>query len=403
MEQTQELDIDRYIQLVVKRRYLFAIIVAAIIAVVVAVSYVIKPVYEAKTVVSIEKNYLNSAIRDFSAASTTDDKISAVSTIMKSRTLIFKVLNELNLGIDKMSEVQLESLIKGTQDKTIVTLEFNRSNSRNVDFFAVTYRNISPQHARDFVNTLVSKYIEENLGSKREGSFGANRFLLDQINHFKEKVGKTEGEIAFLKKDKNVILYDQLMELQKKFDALLVQYTENHPEVLKTKSEIDSVKSKLNANAGAANVKNRLAVLEREREADRRIYDELAAAYGKSEVTSQAEIQDKAGTFKIVDPAVLPVQPVSLGRIKIILIGIVGAIAGAFGLIIVLDMLDKSVKSVDSLKNIGIPVIAVIPHIQDPNELLKVRRKDIYLYSLSGIYAAALVAVIVFELIKQSQ
>jgi len=403
VEETQELDLQRYIQLALKRRYLFAITAAAIITVVVIISHLIPPVYEAKTVVSIEKSFINDVLKNMGGTQSFDDKASALSTIMKSRTLVFKVIGDLIIDVQNMTQAQVEGLIKSAQDRTQITIEFNKSGRKDVDFFTVSFRDRNPQLARDYVNNVVSKYIETTIGSKREDSFGANRFLLDQINQFKEKVGKLDAEIAVLKKDQSIAQYNRYLELQKRRDDLLVQYTENHPEVIKVQSEIESLKAKYAISpkklAHASNVINQLTILERERESSKKIYDELAAAYGKSEVSSQAEIQDKSGTFRIVDPAVLPIKPVSPNRIMIILLGIIGGLAGAFGLLVVIDTLDTSVKSVDALRSFGVPVLAVIPHIQDPAALVKTRAKDIALYIFVGLFVVMLGAVMVRELL----
>ncbi len=401
VEQTQELDIKRYLHLVLKRRYLFAITASFIITAVVIISHFIPPVYEAKTVVSIEKSFLNDVIKNIGGTQSIDDKATALSMIMKSRTLVLKVISDLGVDLQGMTEAQVEGLIKRTQDRTQITIEFNKSGRRDVDFFTVSYQNRDPRFARDYVNNVVSKYIETTIGSKREDSFGANRFLLDQINQLKEKVGKLDAEIAMLKKDQNIIVYNRFLELQKRRDDLLVQYTENYPEVIKVQSEIEALKAKYTISreklAHSSNVLERLAILERERESSKKIYDELTAAYGKSEMSTQAELQDKAGTFRIVDPAVLPITPVSPNRVMIILLGIVGGIAGATGLIVLLDTFDDSIKNVATIRSLGVPVLAIIPHIQDPHALIKSRRKDICFYTLSGLYVVLLGAVIVLE------
>ncbi|MCK9417926.1 MAG: Wzz/FepE/Etk N-terminal domain-containing protein [Nitrospirae bacterium] len=402
MEQTQELDIKRYLHLILKRRYLFAMTAAFIITAVVIISYFIPPVYEAKTVVSIEKSFLNDVLlKNIGGTQSIDDKATALSTIMKSRTLVLKVISDLGVDLQGKTEAEVEGLIKSTQDKTLITIEFSKSGRKDVDFFTVSFQHRDPRFARDYVNNVVSKYIESNIGSKREESFGANRFLLDQINQHKEKVGKLDAEISVLKRDESIVLYGRYLELQKRRDDLLVQYTEDHPEVIKVQSEIEALKAKYAISqkklVRASNVINRLTVLERERESSKKIFDELTAAYGKSEVSTQAELQDKAGTFKIVDPAVLPIAPVSPNRFMIMLLGIVGGLAGAAGLIVLLDTFDDSIKNVDAIRSLGVPVLAMIPHIQDPHALIKSRRKDIFLYTLSGLYLVLLGAVIVLE------
>lgn len=391
----------RYLHLILKRRYLFAITAAFIITAVVIISHFLPPVYEAKTVVSIEQSFLNGVLQNIAGTLSIDDKASALSTIMTSRTLVLKVISDLGVDIQGMTEAQVEGLIKSTQEKTKISIQFGSSQRGNVDFFTVSFRDRDPRFARDYVNNVVSKYIETSIGSKRQDSFGANKFLLEQINEYKEKVGKLDAEIAVLKKDKNIILYTRFLELQKRRDDLLVQYTENHPEVVKVQSEIEALKAKYTISqeklTHAATVVNRLTGLEHELEFSKKIYDELTVAYGKSEVSTHAELQDKAGTFKIVDPAVLPITPVSPNRVMIILLGIVGGIAGAAGLIVLLDTFDDSIKNVDTIKSLGIPVLAIIPHIQDPHALIKSRRKDICFYMLSGLYVVLLGAVIVLE------
>jgi polysaccharide biosynthesis transport protein len=421
VEQTQELDIQRYLQIVFKRRYLFAFTAAVIITAVFILSYFTVPVYEAKSVVSIESSFLSDVLRNMGGTLSIDDKISALSTIMKSRTLVLKVINALGIDVQAMTQVQVEGLIKSMQDSTLITFEFNRSGRQGVDFFTVSFKDKNPQFARDYVNTVISKYIEESMGSKKEESFGANKFLLGQIDQYKEKVEKLDAEIALLRKNESIIYYDRFLELQKKLDDLLVQYTENHPEVIKVQSEIASLKAKFktfqkksldsdgsasqssekisDSLAGAARVKKQLTMLERERDSAKKINDELVTAYGKSELSTQAELQNKSGTFRILDPAILPIKPVSSKRIKIMLLGIVGGIAGAFGLMVVIDVFDKSLKNVDTLRRFGYPVLAIIPHIQDPTELLRTRTKNIVFYILSGLFVVLLCVVIGRELI----
>jgi succinoglycan biosynthesis transport protein ExoP len=443
-EQTEALDIRRYLLLLRKRRSLFAIVAAIIISAAVVVSYIIPPFYEAQTVVSIERNLLNDISKGLTMTPSLDSKISPLAAIMKSRTLIYKVISDLDLDLGRKNEAEMENLIKSIQDRTEVKLEFNKVSRNNIDFFTVSFQDRDPKMAKDYVNTLVGKYIEESLKFNREASTGTNSFLLDQINLVKAKVGKLDGEIVRLKekdaeieqskkKEEEIALLKEnrpsvadsraleLKKLKKRLDYLLVHYTPNFPEVTRVKADIESLKAEIKASprnpagatspvkrsdgkskfneAASSDVKTRLAELERERDTNQRIYDELSAAYGISHVSAEAEIQDKVGRFRIVDPAILPIKPVSPNRIKIMLLGILAGIAGAFGLIVILDMSDKSVKSVGMLKNFGLPVI-VVPHMQNPGELKKNRRNNFFFYGLSSLYVMLLAAVIVRELIK---
>ncbi len=213
----------------------------------------------------------------------------------------------------------------------------------------------------------------------------------------------------------------ELKKLKKRLDYLLVHYTPDYPEVSKVKADIEALEEEIKSSpqdpagargsvrrsaeksnvnpADSSDVKTRLAELERERETNQRIYNELSAAYGISQVSAQAEIQDKVSKFRIVDPAILPIKPVKPNRIMIMLLGILAGVAGAFGFIMLLDISDKSVKSVGMLKNFGLPVL-VVPHILTPGELIQVRRRNAFFYGLSSLYVLLLAAVIVREVIK---
>ena len=410
----QPFDLKRYLSLVYNKRYLFAATAAIIMALATVLTYLLPRVYEAKTVVSIDKNFLSDIISASKIAVTPslDDKVRALSTIMKSRTLILKVIGDLDVDLSRKTEAQVEKFIRDLQEKTDVRVEVNKnSRERDVEFFVLSNRDYDRKFARDFVNALVRRYIEESMGSRREQTFGANRFLSDQIGMFKERVDNLEGELLRLKAQPDILAYERLLEQQKKLDALRVQYTDSHPEVARLRAEMDATRAQLpQGKAGTLTAqasslegkKRRIAALERERDTYKKIYEDLVTTYGKSEVSSQVEVQDKASTFRIVDPAIMPTVPVSPNRVMILLLGIAAGLGGGFGLIFLQDYLDPSVKSIDVLKGLGVTILAVIPHITitDPQEMVMRRRKDMVLFGVSGFYVLGILALAVREYLR---
>jgi uncharacterized protein involved in exopolysaccharide biosynthesis len=413
------MDIRRYLQIIHAKRYLFVAVTAVIIALITAASYVVPRSYEASATVSIEKNYLNVLMQDIAVSPSIEERGHALSVVMMSRGMLRRVLSDLKVDLGSKSEAEIEKIIKQFQKKTQIKLDINRSSNRDMELFTVSYRDSSPGFARDYVNLLINRYIAESLSSKREEALGANRFVFTQMELYKDRIDKTEEELARRGQEHGSQLNTQLADLQKRYEDLQVQYTEQHPEVARVRAEIASIREQIRARQGQrpaaheqsegpaaqdqsskSDKQKSIADLERDREAYKKIYESLVASIGRSEVSTQVELQAKADTFRILDPAVLPIEPVGAPRWKIILLGILAGITGGAGIAIATDMTDRSIKNIDMLKGFGLPVIGVIPRIQSAETIVSSRRKDRLLYGAAGLYVSGVVALAVMELLK---
>jgi succinoglycan biosynthesis transport protein ExoP len=414
METPQELDIKSYIRLIYRKRYLFVAVMVLVTSLGIAAAYILPKKYEAKSIVFIQTDFLNAVMKGIAVTTpSVEDRTQALSVVMKSRPLILKVLQNIDLGPMRKSTAELESLVPAFAKKSVI--ELSSSNRRGMDMFTVSMTHSSPVIARDYVNTLVRLYIEENTTSSRESTYGANKFLSEQIVLLKEKMSAIDGAIVRLSQQKESVGQERLGELQKKLAELTRQYTENHPEVVKVKDEIDALKNQLAIRGGTTatdmnvktqqqgveaglSVKQRLADLERDRETYKNMYAELMKAQGKLEVSSRMEGQDKEGIFHVFEPAILPQTPVSPKRVLIILFGIAAGIAAGIGLIILMDSSVKTIKNANSLSVFGLPVLAVITHLRTQEEIHKTRKKDVLLYIFTGFYYTGVAAVLAIEL-----
>ena len=436
--------------------------------------YVLPKKYEAKSTVFIEKSVIGDLVKGIAVAPSMEDKVKVLLYAMNSRTLITKVISDLDMNIKKENSAQMERLISDIQKHTDIKLKDKEG------LFIISFTDENPRIARDFVNTLVRRYIEETLSSKREESYGATSFLSDQIATFKSKLDKAEDEVNAFKREKGSVLsvdpgiiskeiseaqqkleeievkktqleslhniakknnmpQYRLGELQKKLEELRMEYTDSYPEVIRVKHEIETAREQLRnkgseTDRSAVNVqeleridielkalrssenyqrtiiagnrnllrqipvsKANLEQLEQERLNQRTLYEQLVTRHGQSEVSKQMEVQDKSSTFRIIDPAVLPVKPISPDRVKIILMGMVAGLAGGLGLVMLLDYLDQSVKTVAFLRTLGLPVLAVIPKMRDPEEMSKKRRKEFSYYCIAGVYFSCILIVLAIE------
>jgi len=469
-----EFDYRIYLDLLLRRKRLFIVTALVIMTAAIILSYSLPKIYEAKSTVFIEKNVISELVKGIAVTPSMEQTIKVLTYALTSRTILAKVVNELDMA-KKGSDAELESVLARVNKNISVKVKDN-------NLFMISYKDPDPRIARDFVNTLVRTYIEQNVSSKREESYGAIQFLSEQIETVQKKLDTADEELNRFKAQQGGVvnideaklfqeinsaeqklqdiqlrrrhleglkpvtrresdpLQVQLQSLQKRQDELRNQFNDNYPELIRIKGEIESLQMQIKKRPAAgssqadpqevAKIEAELSALKlteqslkryiatnqallrkiptvkadlEKREVDKRkqkeLYDQLLSRQGQSEVSKQMEVQDKTTTFRIVDPAVLPVKPVSPDRVKILLLGIAAGIAGGFGLLFGLDQLSNTVKSVDMLKSFGLPVLAVIPRIPEVATEAKRKRIDRIIYVTSGGYFCFVLSFLVMELL----
>lgn len=470
------LDYSRYLNLFKKNKKLFFFTALSIMTLAVIFSYLLPKKYEAKSTVFVEKNVVTDLLKGITANPTSDDSQMAMTYALTSRTLLTKVINNVDFNLRTQNDAEVENLLDEIRKNINITVS-----GKDHDLFVVSFQYYNPKVARDFVNTLVQMYIEENVSAERDESYGANKFLTQEIATYKDRLDKAQANLSKFKTsngaltsdDDDRLLHDidkaeqnladlkvrkgqleqektyaqsatdplkvKLDSLTKKLGELRAQYTDKFPEVVDTKSQIKSLQQEIKNRKGVAgpgvlkpeqlwkvdtelnSIKENEAVLEQfiakdkemlnsipktmsgieklqgEKDNEKNMYDLLFLRQNQSEVSKEMELQDKSTTFRVIDPAVTPIAPVSPNRVKIILLGIAAGIAAGVGLLIAADYLDDSIKTVDSLKALGLPVLAVIPLIQGDDEITREKDKAFRAYILSGCYFSLILAVLAME------
>jgi polysaccharide biosynthesis transport protein len=473
---SSEFDYQKYLALLSRNKILFAFGALTVMTIITIGSYLLPKKYEAKSTVFIEKSVIGDLIKGLAITPTVEDKIKALTYSLNSRTLIVKVIDELDMNTKKSGDAYLESLIADLQKNTVIKIRDKEG------LFQITFKSSNPKLARDYVNSLVRRYIEENMSSKREDSYGATKFISEQLSTFKDKLTKAEQAVSeFKQRDGSIAAMDTTMllkemndaqqrlddnkikqsqldatlstmsksgsdnskitVLQNRLEELQRQYTDSYPEIIKIREEIAAVEGQskkgrkgtaiespeylraaselralrqAEANLRSVVARNRtllhsvpaakatLESLEREMQTQKTLYDQFVSRQGQSEVSKQMEVQDKSTNFRIVDPAILPINPISPDRVKIILLGIVAGIAAGAGLVFLKDQIDPTVKSVDTLKNMGLNVLAIIPRIENPEQIAEQSKKDRIVYICGGGYFCLIIGVFAIEVLKKA-
>ncbi len=494
-------NIKRYLRLISSKKYIF--IIASILLTTIFLIYVysIPKNYTAKSTILLEDNIIEKFVKGIAITPTIKERIKAMSETILGRGLILKTIRKLNLDSGVKTDKDLEEMIFNFQKKTKLKIRKDRS-------FVLSFTSEHPVHSRDYVNTLVRLYIEDNIIMKKLEADSATKFLRKQVGFFKEKKDRAENAIIKYRQEKGIYIavdenslieeikgHNQGIEeiktersqliaakdslrsrlkgepvtvnvldtsefldsknkmiesLENRIKKLLIIYTEEYPEVIKLRDETAALKRQgyfteypnsltdsetgeinpiyqgikqkiieLEAEISAINAKEKnlkglmkdkekqlryipedkkkLADLEKDRDAFKGTYKQLLGRLGQAEVSKQMEIEDKAATFRVIEPAVSSTRPDGPGRKKLILVSVMFGLLGGFGFVYLRDSFDKSVKSIDDIKILGLPVLATIPKIQSAENLIKIRKKDKLLYSFAGVYMLGILGLFTLE------
>lgn len=471
---SSEFDYRKYLAIVSKRKLPAIVVALAVMTIAVLLGYVLPEKYQAQSTVFIEKSIMSDLLKGIAVSPTVEEKINVLTYALNSRTLILKVMDDLDLDVGQKSDAKLEDMVKSFQKNMTIKVRDKEG------LFIISYEDTNPKLATDYVNGLVRRYIEENVSKKREESYGASTFLTEQIKTFKEKIEKADAAINEFKRQKGTVLavesgnvlvdistaqqrmdeirareaqlesqralvkkmdsrQGRLVAMQRRLNELRTGYTDNYPEIIKLKSDMDSLREEIRTRPNAVETsldqeridyelqglrraaaiqggslatsrgllqqmpaaRAELARLEEERNNQVKLYEQLVNRQGQSEISKQLEVQDKATTFRVIDPAVVPVFPVSPDRVKIILLGIIAGLAAGIGIALLLDQVDSSIKSLDALKSLGVPILAVVPTIRNPEEIILKRKKNKKLFLAAGAYFSIILAVLLYEVLSR--
>ena len=299
-DKAQPFEIKRYWAVVLKRKYIALIVALAVISLFTWGSFFLPKTYEASSTVFIERSsIIDPLIKGVGIPSSMEDRLRNLRDSITSRNIVERVVKKLDLGVETKNTGQSESLIESIRKNLDIKVKGSRE--RETDLFTISYTGRDPKTVRDIVNTIVSEYIEENMGYKRTDAYGAYEFIEGQLLEYKKRLedsdratrefreknpnmvpqsettllGRLEGfqtakieadirlkellrkrdnlqkqlsgekelTVAFVTRDDSP--QGRLNHLNNQLMLLMTRYTDSYPEVIKVKKEIEELKKQI--------------------------------------------------------------------------------------------------------------------------------------------------------------
>lgn len=461
--------------------------------------------FEARAKVYVDTDtVLRPLLVGLAADSNVMTEVNLMSRALLARPQLEKVARETDLYLRARSPKELEQLIDDLRLRIAIEAQPLAPN-----LYVIRFQDHDREMAARVVQKLLDYFVEDTLGMKRQDSSGAQRFLEQEIADLERRLQEAEERLAAFKQ-KNVGLMPgeqgdyytrlqaamdrreqlrqelsvisqrrdelarqiegeeptfglmnsmaesasplagQIADLKKRLDALLLEYTERHPEVIALKERIATLeeqkrterpaalpssrtseliainsldqnpvyqrmklslkeaevqltetRGKLReADAEVARLRNlvntipeveaQLARLNRDYEVNKAQHVALLQRLESARLSENVEQSRDDVRFRIIEPPTAPLKPVSPNRPVFLAIVLLAAVGGGLGLALLLYQINPVFITRSSLREItGLPVLGSVSLALSAAQQAQERRTN-----LKHAFAAGMLVVV---------
>jgi polysaccharide chain length determinant protein (PEP-CTERM system associated) len=456
--------------------------------------------YDASTTILVQESSIITPLMEGAAATTANKNRAGIARdVIFSRKIMDQILKAGGWMNSNPSPIEQDSIIEGIKSRTQV-----RTSADNL--ITISYYDSDPRRTYEVTRQFAQLFISESLASKQRESRDAFQFINSQVEAYRLKLTTAEEKLknyreanadarpgsadatnarisqlrmqventrmdlmekrsqeaslnSQLSGESEVtavqttegIYRTQLIDLQAQLDKLLMTYTPEYPDVVRTRHQIEDLqrqmaqseqrkqggatagtptaiegssqfnplygqmKSQLsairadiaasNARMGAsqamldselerskriAGSENATSELTRDYDVNRDVYQDLLKRRESARVSMELDAQHQGMTFLIQNPAVMPLSPSGLRFFHFGAAGIALALALPFGLLFGMVRYDPRVRSAEQLERLtGITTLATVPFYPTPSDRRREQVRNMALVLLVGGVAVA--------------
>lgn len=422
-----------------------------------------------------------------------------------TRPNLMQVMRATDLDLTVDGDAETEALMLSLLKRLRVT-GHNDRRRQDANIYTITFYDKDPQLAKSVVEALLNVFLENTLGITKQDASKAQAFLDQQIEEYEARLEKTEDALkefkrshvgklpgesgnffARLESAKSLLSEAQLQlaearrrladldaqlrkvnrtlsagrrsgvtttpvkspleerqeALQQRLDGLLLQYTDQHPDVIATRDALRQIKAQrqqtrdeagvteetqaeaeqlalnpvyqdltvarsevkaaiaaLEARVAAYQAKvddlqanitvlpeieNQYTKLVRDYNVTKTTYDQLVSRRESAQISQQADESGDPVQFRIVEPPVAPTIPTGPNRPLLVTAVLFGALGAGIGAAWLLAQLRPCFYTRDQLvADLGLPVLGTVSMIWS-NQQIAARRTGILLFGMASV------------------
>jgi polysaccharide chain length determinant protein (PEP-CTERM system associated) len=437
-----------------------------------------------------------------------DQQVMFMRRTLISRPNVERVIRMVDLDVKAKTPKEHEKLVDNLMSQIKI------GGTERDDIYTITYNNPDPKLGKDVVQSLLTIFVEGSFGGKKQDSEKAVQFIDDQIKSYEEKLAAAENalkdfklknlgllpsqggdyttklsemndvfnqarlELAEAEESRNAIkrqmtgdepaplaadaadpndanpeLDGRIAAINKNLDALRMQYTDAHPDIvankrllaeLQARKKDEAKKHKRSADPGAnyspmlqqmavalsvaearvASLRTRvdtygsrvarmrsqlteapeieaqLAQLNRDYQVNHANYQKLVERRESAKLSGDLSSATDMLTFRVIDPPTAPVVPSGPNRPRLFSIVFAAALVAGLGVALLMSQVRPTFLSQAALREVtGIPILGTVSmNWTEPQKVKRKRRLRALgasVFMLFGVYGGVMAAVLI--------
>lgn len=255
----------------------------------------------------------------------------------------------------------------------------------------LNYQGQDKQHITQVLNSILIAYSQQNVERRSAETAQTLKFLDEQLPELKKQLDVAEREFNKFRQQYNTVdvtkeselylnqsiqLETSKAELEQKLAEAAAKYTNEHPVMQQMNAQREAINKKIAELDGTLkqlpDLQRRYLQLYREVEVKQQLYTALLNSYQQLRIAKAGEI----GNVRIVDTAVLPIEPIKPKKLQILILAVL--LGGFLGTLLALlrNMMRSGIKDSGQIENeLDLPVYATVPRSPIQESRIKLLKK----------------------------
>ncbi|NJL58431.1 MAG: hypothetical protein HC887_01030 [Desulfobacteraceae bacterium] len=241
-EPKKSINIDYYIEMLLKRRWFIIIPFCIFMVIGITLSIKLPRRYTAMTLILVEPQRVPAKFVQAIVDSDIEERVVTLQEQVMSQTNLEGIIDKFNMFSGKQYEKMfLEDKVASLRRR--ITVKVTKA-KRGADAFSISFEDNNPELVMNVVNALATSFIDKNLELRETRVIGTVEFLNGQLEDMRKKLTDVEERLKDYRKKHMGELPEQLSSNEKVLDRLQLRAADR--------------------NLALRDAKNRLSELERE-------------------------------------------------------------------------------------------------------------------------------------------